>query len=227
MRRFVAIADRPRTLLTRGDRRRAAPAKRVTEKQPIVIWTREGTQSMSTRRREVRLLLAEHQALLMANCLAQSRALMLGRSTEEAEDLVQEAFLRVYRGRKKYHPRAKFSTWLYTIAKNQAIDAMRRTGRHPTVSLDQSTETEDGDIQSLLSLVENRQQGPSDAALGEEPKQLIRASVDRLPDFLRQVVLLAYYQGLKYREIADVLGIPVGTVRLMLATKVDTRSASR
>jgi RNA polymerase sigma-70 factor, ECF subfamily len=133
-----------------------------------------------------------------------------------ADDVFQNTFLQLYTKINTYEPGRRVRPWLYTIAKNQAIDALRRTGRHPTVSLDQSAETEDGEVQSLLALVENRHQGPSDAALGEERKQLIRASVDRLPDFLRQVVILAYYQGLKYREIADILGIPVGTVKSRL-----------
>jgi RNA polymerase sigma-70 factor (ECF subfamily) len=133
-----------------------------------------------------------------------------------ADDVFQNTFLQLYTKINTYEPGRRVRPWLYTIAKNQAIDAMRRTGRHPMVSLDQSAETEDGDVQSLLSLVENRHQGPSDAALGEERRLLIRASVERLPDFLRQVVILAYYQGLKYREIADILGIPVGTVKSRL-----------
>ena len=55
-----------------------------------------------------------------------------------------------------------------------------------------------------------------DLLQGEERRQQVRASVDRLPDFLRQVVVLAYYQGLKYREIAEIVGIPVGTVKSRL-----------
>jgi RNA polymerase sigma-70 factor (ECF subfamily) len=133
-----------------------------------------------------------------------------------AEDVFQNTFLQLYTKINTYEPGRRVRPWLYTIAKNQAIDAMRRTGRHPLVSLDQSAETEEGDVQSLLSLVENRHQGPSDAAFDEERKQLIRASVERLPDFLRQVVILAYFQGLKYREIADILRIPVGTVKSRL-----------
>jgi RNA polymerase sigma-70 factor (ECF subfamily) len=133
-----------------------------------------------------------------------------------AEDVFQNTFLQLYTKINTYEPGRRVRPWLYTIAKNQAIDAMRRTGRHPMVSLDQSAETEEGDVQSLLSLVENRHQGPSDAAFDEERKQLIRASVERLPDFLRQVVILAYFQGLKYREIADILRIPVGTVKSRL-----------
>src|SRR5512144_1136113 len=57
-------------------------------------------------------------------------------NVDEAEDLAQEVFLRVYRGRKKYHPRAKFSTWLFTIANNLAINALRSRQRKPVVPLD-------------------------------------------------------------------------------------------
>ena len=67
-----------------------------------------------------------------------------------------------------------------------------------------------------LELLETRGPGPLDMAQGEERRERVRASVDQLPDFLRQVVILAYYQGLKYREIADILGIPVGTVKSRL-----------
>ena len=68
----------------------------------------------------------------------------------------------------------------------------------------------------MTALLESRGSGPLDAAQGEERRQQVRAGVDRLPDFLRQVVILAYYQGLKYREVADILGIPVGTVKSRL-----------
>jgi RNA polymerase sigma-70 factor, ECF subfamily len=133
-----------------------------------------------------------------------------------ADDVFQNTFLQLYTKISTYESGRRVRPWLYTIAKNQAIDALRRSGRHPTVSLDQASDSIDGDVQSLISLVENRSSGPADAAVGEERRQLIRASVDRLPDFLRQVVILAYYQGLKYREIADIMRIPVGTVKSRL-----------
>ena len=107
--------------------------------------------------------------------------------------------------------------WLYTIATHQAIDALRRNNRHQALSLDQDQkELPDGEVRSLLELLETRGPGPVDLAHGEERRERVRASVDRLPEFLRQVVILAYYQGLKYREIADILGIPVGTVKSRL-----------
>jgi RNA polymerase sigma-70 factor (ECF subfamily) len=67
-----------------------------------------------------------------------------------------------------------------------------------------------------METLESSGPGPLEAAQGEERRERVRAGVDRLPDFLRQVLILAYYQGLKYREIADILGIPVGTVKSRL-----------
>ena len=93
---------------------------------------------------------------------------------------------------------------------HQAIDAMRRNGRHQAVSLDETrAEAGEGDLATLLEMLETRGPSPLDAASSQERKELVRASVERLPDFLKQVLLLAYYQGLKYREIADILS-PAG-----------------
>jgi RNA polymerase sigma-70 factor (ECF subfamily) len=107
--------------------------------------------------------------------------------------------------------------WLYTIATHQAIDALRRNGRHQAVSLEQTREeSAEGEMHNLLELLESRGPSPIDQVSGQERRQRVRESVDKLPDFLRQVLLLAYYQGLKYREIAEILGIPVGTVKSRL-----------
>jgi RNA polymerase sigma-70 factor (ECF subfamily) len=134
-----------------------------------------------------------------------------------AEDVFQNTFLQLYVKSNQYEPGRPVRPWLYTIATNQAIDALRRNGRHQALSLDQGRDEQaDGDVHSLLEALESRGPGPADLAHGQEARERIRASVDRLPDFLRQVLLLAYYQGLKYREIADILGIPVGTVKSRL-----------
>jgi RNA polymerase sigma-70 factor (ECF subfamily) len=134
-----------------------------------------------------------------------------------AEDVFQNTFLQVYVKSGQYEAGRPVRPWLYTIATNQAIDALRRNGRHQALSLDQQREElADGELSSLVETLESSAPGPLDAAQGQERNEKIRASVDRLPDFLRQVLLLAYYQGLKYREIADILGIPVGTVKSRL-----------
>ena len=140
----------------------------------------------------------------------------LGDSTL-AEDVFQNTFLQVYVKSGQYEPGRPVRPWLYTIATNQAIDALRRNSRHQAVSLDQyREESYEGEVHSLLETLEGRGPGPLDLAQGQERRERIRASVDRLPDFLRQVLILAYYQGLKYRDIADIVGIPVGTVKSRL-----------
>jgi RNA polymerase sigma-70 factor (ECF subfamily) len=134
-----------------------------------------------------------------------------------ADDVFQNTFLQLYTKAGQYEPGRPVRPWLYTIATHQAIDALRRNSRHQALSLDQTREEMgENDIHSLLALLECRSPGPLDQVQGEERRQQVRASVDQLPEFLRQVVVLAYYQGLKYREIADIVGIPVGTVKSRL-----------
>jgi RNA polymerase sigma-70 factor (ECF subfamily) len=136
-----------------------------------------------------------------------------------ADDVFQATFLQVFVKANQYEEGRPVRPWLYTIATHQAIDAMRRVGRHPTVSLDQATtESGDGEVHSLIDLLQGREVDPFEQTQAEERRAVVRATVEKLPDFLKQVVLLAYYQGLKYRDIADILEIPVGTVKSRLHT---------
>jgi RNA polymerase sigma-70 factor (ECF subfamily) len=134
-----------------------------------------------------------------------------------ADDVFQNTFLQLYTKIGQYEAGRPVRPWLYTIATHQAIDALRRNGRHQALSLDQQREElPDGEVHGLMELLEARTPGPVDQVQTEELRERVRVSVDRLPEFLRQVVVLAYYQGLKYREIADILDIPVGTVKSRL-----------
>lgn len=134
-----------------------------------------------------------------------------------AEDVFQNTFLQLVVKINQYEPGRPVRPWLYTIATNQAIDALRRQGRHQALSLNQyREEAGNGDAHNLMDALEMQSPGPPELAEGVELHERVRASVDQLPDFLRQVLILAYYQGLKYREIADILGIPVGTVKSRL-----------
>jgi len=134
-----------------------------------------------------------------------------------ADDVFQNTFLQLYLKRDQYEAGRPVRPWLYTIATHQAIDALRRINRRPAVSLELAAgEDSNGELQSLMELLEARGPAPLDGVLAEEARQLVRHSVDQLPEFLRQVVILAYYQGLKYRDVAEVLGIPVGTVKSRL-----------
>ena len=134
-----------------------------------------------------------------------------------AEDVFQNTFLQLYVKSGQYETGRPVRPWLYTIATHQAIDALRRNNRHQAVSLDQQREESgEGEIQSLVELLESKETGPLDHVQGEERRERVRASVELLPAFLRQVLILAYFQGLKYKDIADIVGIPVGTVKSRL-----------
>jgi len=136
-----------------------------------------------------------------------------------AEDVFQNTFLQLYVKIQSYQQGRPVKPWLYAIATNQAIDAMRRKGRHQAVSLNLVREDNGwSEAEEFGGILECKEIGPLDAAEGEERRLAVRASVDSLPDFLRQVVILCYYQGLTYQEIADILDIPLGTVKSRLHT---------
>lgn len=135
---------------------------------------------------------------------------------ELADDVFQNTFVQVYSKAGQYEAGRPVRPWLYAIATNQAIDALRRVNRHPTISLEQTETETDGERRGLVDLLAGRDIDPFEHVDQAETREQVRACVDRLPDFLKQVVLMAYYQGLKYQEIADALEIPLGTVKSRL-----------
>lgn len=133
-----------------------------------------------------------------------------------AEDVFQTTFLQVFSKAGQFEPGRPVRPWLYAIATNQAIDAMRKAGRRPAVSLEQVEVESEGENRGLIDMLEARESDPFDHADAAETRERVRACVDRLPDFLRGVVVMAYYQGLKYQDIAVALNIPLGTVKSRL-----------
>jgi RNA polymerase sigma-70 factor (ECF subfamily) len=135
-----------------------------------------------------------------------------------AEDVFQNTFLQVHLKRGLFENGRPFRPWLYAIATHQAVDALRKAGRHPTISLDQHVTSTQRELEagSLLDILVNDGVGPLAELQEQERQQWVRDSVNRLPDALRQTLILAYHQDLKYREIADILKIPVGTVKSRL-----------
>ncbi len=124
----------------------------------------------------------------------------------KGQDLTQEAFVRVFEKRSQYQPDAKFSTWLWRIALNLCYDEQRRIKRRGETAL----ENEEGE-----AIVEPMAEasGPADQAEAGERAEMVRRALVRLPETYRTVLVLRHYEGLKFREIADVLDIPEGTVK--------------
>ena len=135
-----------------------------------------------------------------------------------AADVFQNTFVQVFVKIEQYQVGRPAKPWLYTIATTQAIDALRRRNRRLDSRADPLLAAEEGDesARPLFEVLRDRDPGPVEQAEAGEVRQLVREAVDRLPDLLRQVVVLAYFQGLRYQEIADVLDIPLGTVKSRL-----------
>ncbi len=124
----------------------------------------------------------------------------IGNQTD-ALDLAQETFVRVFESRHRYRAKAKFSTWLFTIASNLSRNYIRWQQRHPTVALDVTTK-EGG---SLVDSLPSENESPSAAAARIELAAALREHVHALPHDLKTAVLLFAYEDLSYEDIASVL----------------------
>ncbi len=134
-----------------------------------------------------------------------------------AEDAFQASFLQVHLKCDQFEDGRRFRPWLYTIATNQAIDAQRRNRRHRMVSLDRGGAAMDGEeVGKLVDLLVSADDDPVTCLTEYERGEWVREALDDLSDQMRSVVQLVYYEGMKYREAADVLSIPVGTVKSRL-----------
>jgi RNA polymerase sigma-70 factor (ECF subfamily) len=139
---------------------------------------------------------------------------------EMAEDVFQTVFLHVHLKCNQFEADRRFRPWLYSIATNAAIDARRKNQRHLAVSLDKLREQENTDFGRLINLLESGDPDPSLSAIADEASSLVRKSLDQLPETMYAVIQLVYYRGMKYQEAADVLQIPVGTVKSRLHTAI-------
>lgn len=136
-----------------------------------------------------------------------------------AADVFQNAFTQVFVKIGQYEPGRPAKPWLYAIATNQAIDALRRRARRADTRGDPLLTGDPeggGTARPLYEFLESQHAGPVETVETAELHESIRGAVNRLPELLREVVILAYFQGLKYQDIADILEIPLGTVKSRL-----------
>lgn len=130
-----------------------------------------------------------------------------------AEDLAQEAFLRVYRKLADYNSSAKFSTWLYTIASNLAKDEFKRRVRHPAKSLDWQSGAGADTTRNVPTAMEAGGPSPEESMEQDETRQQVGRALDLLKEDDREILVLKDVQGLAYEEIAEILRLPMGTVK--------------
>jgi len=138
-----------------------------------------------------------------------------------AEDLAQEVFLRIYRARSRYSPSAKFTTWIFRIATNLALNA-RRDGRYRQleVSIQQASDSGEGDRRMLE--IPDGQPGAEQRLLARDRAALIRRAVEELPEKQRAAVLLHKYEELDYDQIAGILGCSESALKSLLFRAYET-----
>lgn len=146
-------------------------------------------------------------------------------SPEEAEDLAQEVFLRVYRARAKYRPKSKFSTWLFTIANNLALNCLRSRQRKPVVPLNTRDSGPLG-ARPAEQLVSDEGTGPSQKIEKKELAGVIRKALDDLNERQRVAVVLNKFEDMNYAEISEVMGLTTKAVKSLLSrARMNLRSA--
>jgi RNA polymerase sigma-70 factor (ECF subfamily) len=131
-----------------------------------------------------------------------------------AEELLQEVFLRVIKSAPTYQEQAKFTTWLYTIARNLCVDAARRAEHRRTTSLDAPQTGPDGESQRTLGDTVADPGGDTERdALARELRVRLERAIADLPEDQREVFLLRERSGLPFKEIASIVGVPENTVK--------------
>lgn len=130
-------------------------------------------------------------------------------NTALAEDLAQETFLRVVKQAKSYEQRAKFTTWLYTLARNLCIDNSRRMVHRKARSLDQPDE----EGQTLLDRTADKGHAVDRQVIGQQLQTRLQQAIDSLPDDQREVFLMREHADLSFKEIAEIVGISENTVK--------------
>jgi len=141
-------------------------------------------------------------------------------SSTLAEDIVQDAFLQVHLSGHRFDTTKRFRPWLFTIAANKARDHLRSRSRRPEVPLDAHVSGEEGFGQRFLDLLASDQADSGVEMERDEQRRLVRSVIITLPADLREVLILAYYHRFPYREMAEVLNIPLGTVKSRLHSAV-------
>jgi len=157
-------------------------------------------------------LVERYQSLVVGFCYR-----LLG-NREDAEDIAQETFMRAFRAIRRFQPRAKFSTWLLTIAKNLSLNLLRDERRRRR---DVHVATVFEEEMQAVELVPSHNPGPDEALRQDERAERVRKALFELSDVHRSIILLRDFEGMTYEEIAKVMRCRKGTVKSRLSRARD------
>jgi RNA polymerase sigma-70 factor (ECF subfamily) len=194
------------------------PAKRLygeASDECLLLWYRDERDSRAFK------TIVERYEKPLASFLTR-----LLHNASSAEETVQTTFLRVHEKCRQFSQGRAVRPWIYSIATNLAIDRLRKERHQQLASLDQPQWENETHPARLLNLLNSRVPQPVDQLQSQEDAAWVHQAIDSLPEHLRTTVLLMYFQGLKMREVAEALHVPLGTVKSRLHRALETLSAA-
>jgi len=136
------------------------------------------------------------------------------------EDVFQETFLQLYTSRDSFDEERPLRPWLFTIAANKAKDALRKMQRQSSMSMGAIADAGDFSIDEVVNILTSYETTPDEEVSKEETAQRVRQIIAQMPENLRGILILAYFEQFSYKHMAEILSIPIGTVKSRLHTAV-------
>ena len=136
------------------------------------------------------------------------------------EDVFQDTFLQLYMSRGTFDIERPLKPWLFTIAANKAKDLLRKRKRDNSVSVGVIADASEASIDDVFNSLSSDSDTPTDISIRAETQDNVREIIDDLPENLREILILAYFEQFSYKQMADILSIPIGTVKSRLHSAV-------
>jgi RNA polymerase sigma-70 factor (ECF subfamily) len=136
------------------------------------------------------------------------------------EDVFQETFLQLFTSRESFDPSRPLRPWLFTIAANKAKDALRKSQRAGAVPIGTMTDGEDMSFDEMVNALTSDTAVPDDEVERSETAERVNGVIANMPENLREILILAFFQGFSYKHLAQALSIPIGTVKSRLHAAV-------
>lgn len=136
------------------------------------------------------------------------------------EDVFQETFLQLYSSRDSFDARRPLRPWLFTIAANKAKDALRKLQRQSSMSMGTMADAGELSLDEMVNILTSYETTPEAEISKEETARRVRQIISEMPENLRGILILAYFEQFSYKHMAEILSIPIGTVKSRLHTAV-------
>jgi len=136
------------------------------------------------------------------------------------EDVFQDTFLQLFISKASFDTSRPLRPWLFTIAANKAKDTLRKIQRHSTVSLGAIADSGEATVDDVVNILKSYEITPDQEVSDDETKALVRMIIADMPENLKSILILAYFEQFSYKQMAEILSIPIGTVKSRLHTAV-------